>query len=257
MLLALDLGNTNLVIGVMQGSQVIHSARLATDHSQTSHGLLLQLRQLLEVFEVSAQDITDGILSSVVPELTLQVAQAAQMLLGREILVIGQHGVVTGLQADIDQPQSLGADRIADAVGAMAQYPVPLMIVDMGTATTVSIIDHRGHHIGGMIIPGARTSLMSLSQRASQLPFITIQAPQHLIGRNTIECMQSGIVYGYASMIDGLIDRIEQEMGQTLTVVATGGLSSLIIPCCHHHIHYDADLLLKGLYHIYQKSRKG
>lgn len=257
MLLTLDLGNTNLVIGLMQHGQVLHTARLATDRSQTAHGLLLQLRQLLDVFGLTPDSIHHGILSSVVPELTLQVAQAAQMLLGREVLIVGQPGVLTGLQTDIDQPQSLGADRIADAVGALQQYPVPLMIIDMGTATTVSIIDQRGHHIGGMIIPGARTSLQSLSQHASQLPFITIQAPSHLIGRNTVECMQSGIVYGYASMIDGLIDRISHEMQSELTVVATGGLSQLIIPCCHHHIHYDPDLLLKGLYRIFTLSVEG
>ena len=257
MLLALDLGNTNLVIGLMQGPEVVHTARLATDRSQTSHGLLLQLRQLLDVFNVSAKDLTDGIISSVVPELTVQLAQAAEMLIGHKVLIVGQQGVGSGLQTDIDQPQTLGADRIADAVGAIHQYDLPLMIVDMGTATTISVIDKRGHHIGGMIIPGARTSLTSLSQKASQLPHITIQAPEHLIGRNTVECMQSGIVYGYASMIDGLIDRIEKDQQQPFTVVATGGISQLVLPHCHHQIQLDPDLLLKGLYYIYSsfKSR--
>lgn len=255
-LLALDIGNTNIVVGIMESTTVVHSARIGTDRHKTNFDFLLQLRQLLEVFGVDVSMITDGILSSVVPELTLQVAWAMEQLLGKTILTLGNPQVRTGLITDIDTPTSLGADRVADAVGAINEYPTPLIIIDMGTATTVSVIDRRGHHIGGLIIPGARTSLNSLSAAASQLPFIPIEAPTRLIGRNTIDCMKSGIVYGYASMIDGLIERIESEMGEPMTVVATGGLSRLIAPYCRHEIRFEPDLLLKGLYYIYAMQKK-
>ncbi|MCI5813678.1 MAG: type III pantothenate kinase [Prevotella sp.] len=254
-LLTVDIGNTNIVVGILDGTNLIKSARIGTDRRKTYFDFLLQLRQMMEVFGIGTADIVDGILSSVVPELTQQVGDAMRHLLGKDILVIGKDGVKTGLDIATDNPQATGADRIADAVGAINQYPLPIVVVDMGTATTVSVIDRDRRLVGGMIIPGARTSLASLSQRASQLPFITIEAPTCLIGRNTVDSMKSGIIYGYASMIDGLVQRIADEMGTLPTVVATGGISHLVTPFCHHKIIYDENLLLKGLYYVYLLNR--
>lgn len=255
-LLAVDMGNTNIVVGILEGPKIIKSVRLSTDRKKTDFEILIQLRQLLDVFQIDAANISDGILSSVVPELTLQVSWAMEHLIGKKIITLGNPGVQTGLTIDIDNPQSLGKDRIADAVGALHEYPTPLMIVDMGTATTISVINKERKHIGGMIIPGARTSLNSLSEKASQLPFIPIEAPTNMIGRNTVDCMKSGIVYGYASMIDGLVDRIAEDIHEVPTVVATGGLSQLITPYCKHRVIYEENLLLKGLYYIYLENRK-
>lgn len=255
-LLAVDMGNTNIVVGVLNETEVVQSIRLSTDRRKTNFEFLIQLRQLLEVFHIDVKDISDGILSSVVPELTLQVSWAMEQLLGKKILTLGDLEVKTGLVIDIENPSTLGKDRIADAVGALHEYPVPLMIVDMGTATTISVISKEKKHIGGMIIPGVRTSLNSLSEHASQLPFIPIEAPNHLIGRNTVDCMKSGVLYGNASMIDGLIDRIAEQIGEEPTVVATGGLSQLITPYCKHRVIYEENLLLKGLYYIYEENCK-
>lgn len=255
-LLAVDMGNTNIVVGVLNETEVVQSIRLSTDRRKTNFEFLIQLRQLLEVFRIDVKDISDGILSSVVPELTLQVSWAMEQLLGKKILTLGNPEVKTGLVIDIENPSTLGKDRIADAVGALHEYPVPLMIVDMGTATTISVISKEKKHIGGMIIPGVRTSLNSLSEHASQLPFIPIEAPNHLIGRNTVDCMKSGVLYGNASMIDGLIDRIAEQIGEEPTVVATGGLSQLITPYCKHRVIYEENLLLKGLYYIYEENCK-
>lgn len=255
-LLAVDMGNTNIVVGVLNETEVVQSIRLSTDRRKTNFEFLIQLRQLLEVFHIDVKDISDGILSSVVPELTLQVSWAMEQLLGKKILTLGNPEVKTGLVIDIENPSTLGKDRIADAVGALHEYPVPLMIVDMGTATTISVISKEKKHIGGMIIPGVRTSLNSLSEHASQLPFIPIEAPNHLIGKNTVDCMKSGVLYGNASMIDGLIDRIAEQIGEEPTVVATGGLSQLITPYCKHRVIYEENLLLKGLYYIYEENCK-
>ena len=255
-LLGVDVGNTNIVLGILNGPKVVKLVRLSTDRSKTNYEFLIHFKQLMDIFEIDVQDIEGGILSSVVPEVTLQVEWAMEHLLGKKkkVLTLGRDEVKTGLVIDIDTPATLGKDRIADAVGALHELTPPIIIVDMGTATTISVLNEQGHHIGGLIIPGARTSLNSLSEKASQLPFISIEAPENLIARNTVDCMKSGIVYGYASMLDGLIDRITEQLGQKATVIATGGLSSLIIPYCKHKITYEKSLLLKGLYYIYREN---
>ena len=164
-------------------------------------------------------------------------------------------GVKTGLNIVLDNPGEMGADRVADAVAALAQYPVPLVIVDMGTATTISVLDDRKRYIGGMIMPGVRISLDALTARASQLSGISIEEPKRLIGRNTVDCMKSGILYGNAAAVDGIVDRIEEELGQKVTVIATGGMSRKIIPHCKREMILYCDLLLKGLQVIYDKNK--
>ena len=164
-------------------------------------------------------------------------------------------GVKTGLNILLDNPGEMGADRVADAVAALAQYPVPLVIVDMGTATTISVVDDKKHYIGGMILPGVQISLDALTSRASQLSGISIEEPKKIIGKNTVDCMKSGILYGNAAAVDGIIDRIEEELGQKVTVIATGGMSRKIVPHCKREMILDGDLLLKGLQIIYDKNK--
>lgn len=255
MILGIDIGNTNIVVGLLDEKNIKMSNRISTDKSKTSFELFSQFENMLEFFKVDINQIEGGIISSVVPELTNQVSEAVVHLINKTPLIVGP-GIKTGLNIKIDNPQTLGSDRVADAVAAIEEYKTPLIIVDMGTATTISVIDKSKNHIGGMIIPGIKTSLNALSSHASQLPYISVEAPKKLIGKNTIDCMKSGIVIGNAAMIDGLIDRIEEDLNEKATVIATGGLSKVIIEHSKKNINYDENLLLKGLYYIYQKNKK-
>ena len=164
-------------------------------------------------------------------------------------------GVKTGLNIVMDNPGQLGADLVADAVAGLASYPVPLVVIDMGTATTISVVNSKKQYIGGMIMPGVGISLDALTARASQLSGISIDAPRHIIGKNTIECMKSGVLYSNAAALDGIIDRIEEELGEKTTVIATGGLAKKIVPHCRKEIILDEELLLKGLMLIYRKNQ--
>ncbi|MCR5350688.1 MAG: type III pantothenate kinase [Acholeplasmatales bacterium] len=253
MILAVDIGNTNIVVGLLEGTTILNSGRIATDRKKTNMDFIIQLKLMLSVFKVKEENIDGSILSSVVPELTNQLFQALKDLLNKKPFVVGP-GLKTGLNIKIDNPQTLGADRVCDAVCIIEEYKVPAIIIDMGTATTISVIDKNKNHIGGMIIPGIKTSLDSLSTNASQLPYISLEKPKTLIGKNTIDCMKSGIIYGNVSLIDGLIDKIKEEMNEDFVLIATGGLSRLIIPYSKHKIIYDENLLLKGLYYIYKKN---
>ncbi|MCR5113390.1 MAG: type III pantothenate kinase [Acholeplasmatales bacterium] len=255
MILAVDMGNTNIVVGIVEKNRIIASGRVGTDRMKTNMDLLIQIKTILEVFNVKPTDIDGAILSSVVPELTNQLASAMELLINKKVLILG-HGVKTGLNIKIDNPQTLGADRVADAVGAIEKYGYPLVIVDMGTATTISVIDKNKSYIGGLIIPGIKTSMGALSNNASQLPHISLEEPKAIVGRNTIDCMRSGIVYGTAAMIDGLLDKIKDELGYDFTIITTGGLSSLIIPYMSHKVNYEEYLLLMGLYQIYEKNQE-
>jgi type III pantothenate kinase len=171
-----------------------------------------------------------------------------------EVLVVGP-GVKTGLRILLDNPAQLGSDRVADAVGAIDLYPTPLILIDMGTATTVSVIDREKNFLGGLIIPGLRVSLESLASRTSQLPTISLTPAKKVIGTNTVDCMKSGILYGTASSMDGIIRRIRDDTGEEHTVTATGGLAKTVVPLCHEKIILDDDLLLKGLSVIYEKNQ--
>ena len=179
---------------------------------------------------------------------------AAEKILKKDVMVVGP-GVKTGLNILLDNPSEMGADRVADAVAAMTLYPVPLVIVDMGTATTVSVVDEKKRFMGGMILPGVQVSLDALTARASQLSGISIEEPRRIIGKNTVDCMKSGILYGNAAAVDGIVERIEEELGQKVTAIATGGMSRKIIPHCKREMIWDGDLLLKGLLFIYEKNR--
>ena len=204
---------------------------------------------------IHRSDIEGGIVSSVVPQITNIVKLAVEKILKKEVLVVGA-GIKTGLNIRMDNPAQLGSDLVVNAVAGIAEYPVPLLILDLGTANTVSVIDKNKNYIGGMIYPGIGVSLDSLTARASQLGGIGIEAPEHIIGKNTVECMKSGIIYSSAAAIDGIIDRLQDELEGEATVIATGGLAKKIVPYCKREIILDDDLLLKGLAVIYRKNRK-
>ncbi len=253
MIFAIDIGNTNIVIGCMEGDKIQFIERMSTDESKTELEYAVSFKTVMELYNIRAKDLEGSIISSVVPPLTDIIRSALQKLTDTKPLVIGP-GVKTGLNILLDNPAQLGSDLVIGAVAGIQKYGAPLIIIDMGTATTVSVIDKNKNFLGGPIIPGAIVSLDSLVSRTSQLPRINLEPPKHVIGRNTIDCMKSGILYGQAACLDGVIERIEEELGYETTVVATGGLAKVIIPHCHKKILHDDALLLNGLKIIYDKN---
>lgn len=254
MILAIDVGNTNIVLGGIEQGRHIFSARCSSDRNKTEDEYALIFQGILAMHGVAASDIEGGILSSVVPYLRTILPRAVKLLCGKDILVVGS-GIKTGLNIRTENPAALGSDLVVDAVAALSKYPGPLAIFDMGTATTLSVIDRKGNYLGGVIMPGLRVSVDALSARAAQLPYINFTAPERVIGTNTVECMQSGAIYGCAGMMDGLIDRVEEELGERVTVVLTGGLSRVVAPFCRRELHLEPDLLLDGLWVLYEKNQ--
>lgn len=255
MILAIDVGNTNIVIGCIDKEKCHFIERLSTVRIKTELEYAIDIKSVLDIYHVRPEEIEGGIISSVVPQITTNIKLAAEKILKKEILVIGS-GIKTGLDIRIDDPGQLGADLVAASVAGIAEYPVPMMIFDMGTANTVCVIDREKRYLGGMIYPGLGVSLDSLTAHASQLGGISLEAPERVIGRNTIDCMKSGVIYSAAAAMDGIIDRIQEEMGETLTVVATGGLAKCIVPHCRREVILDDDLLLKGLLILYDKNKR-
>ena len=253
MVLAVDIGNTNVVVGCFIGEEIRSLGRLATNRGATELEYSVQIRNLLKLSGMTPEGFGGAIVCSVVPAVTDVMREAVKLLTGKPVMVVGP-GLKTGLKINIDNPAQLGADRVADAVAAMNEYPLPLITIDMGTATTIGVVDETGTFIGGMIVPGVMVSLNALSGGASQLPHIALEPPKQPIGRNTVDCMRSGIIYHNAAGVDGMISRIKGQLGRPCTVVVTGGLSSAIIPYCTHEMIYDPDLLLKGLRMIYRKN---
>ena len=255
MILAIDIGNTNIVVGCIDKEKIYFTERVATVRTKTELEYAIDIKLLLDINKIKADQIEGGIISSVVPQITNIVKIAAEKILKTEVMVLAA-GVKTGLNIKIDNPAQLGADLVANAVAGINNYQVPLIIIDMGTATTLSVVDEKKQYIGGMILPGPRISLDALTARASQLSGISLEAPKNIVGKNTIECMKSGIVYSNAAAMDGMIERIEEEIGSKATVVATGGLAKSIIPHCKREVILDEELMLKGLYIIYEKNKQ-
>ena len=256
MILAIDMGNTNIVIGCVDEEKVLFEERLATDLSKTELEYVVIFKTVLELYGIEKEKVTGAIISSVVPQLVNIIKSAVYKLIKVEPMVVGP-GVKTGLNILMDEPRRVGSDLIVDAVAAINNYGTPLIVIDMGTATTMSVIDRKGNYIGGVIMPGIKVSVDSLVSRTAQLQRISLDAPDKVIGKNTINCMKSGVIYGNASCIDGMIDRLAEEMGEGLSdikVVATGGLARVILPQCRHNIIQDDELLLKGLKIIYDKD---
>lgn len=252
MVIAVDIGNTNIVVGGMD-EKIKFVGRIATDKNRTEYEYAIMLSGLLQMHNIKEENIEGAIISSVVPPLTTVMKKAIISACAKEPLIVGP-GIKTGLNIQTDNPSALGSDLVVDAVAALSEYKPPMIVIDMGTATTMSVIDSKSRYIGGAIMPGIMVSQNALSANTSQLPYIDISAPERVIGKNTIECMKSGMVNGAAGMIDGMIDRIQEEIGEKVTVIATGGLSGTIIPHCRREITYDADLLLKGLYILFKKN---
>ena len=256
MILAIDMGNTNIVIGCVDEEKVLFEERLATDLSKTELEYVVIFKTVLELYGIEKEKVTGAIISSVVPQLVNIIKSAVYKLIKVEPMLVGP-GVKTGLNILMDEPRRVGSDLIVDAVAAINNYGTPLIVIDMGTATTMSVIDRKGNYIGGVIMPGIKVSVDSLVSRTAQLQRISLDAPDRVIGKNTINCMKSGVIYGNASCIDGMIDRLAEEMGEGLSdikVVATGGLARVILPQCRHNIIQDDELLLKGLKIIYDKN---
>lgn len=255
MILAVDIGNTNIVLGCCDEGRILFRERVSTSLTATDLEYAVTLRTAVEMNGYDSTQIDGAIISSVVPTITNTVRAAVEKYARVRCKVVGP-GMKTGLSIKIDNPAQLGSDLVVDAVAGINEYKAPMIIIDMGTATTLSVIDEGKNYLGGMIMPGIMISHDSLISRTSQLPRIALEEPKKLIGTNTVDCIKGGILYGSAGSIDGICDRIKQEIGRDCTVVATGGLAPVVVPLCKTQITLDEDLLLKGLMLIYNKNNE-
>lgn len=256
MLLAIDIGNSNVVIGCLnQQNETVSLFRMVTDLKKTEDEYAAGMKTILEYNGVDCGGFEGAIICSVVPPLTEIFRTAVEKIIGCRALVLGT-GVKTGLHVMIENPASLGSDIVAASVAAMHQYPLPVIVVDMGTATTITVVDTGNRYVGGAIVPGVALSMNALSSGTSLLQKVPIEPPKKCICTTTTESMQSGAVYGNAALLDGMIDRFQQELGQSVSVVATGGIAGRIVPLCRHEICYDENLVLRGLGIIYRKNQR-
>ena len=254
MILTIEIGNSTITLGGVEGEEICFECRINTDRVKTSDTYCIDLKTLLEIYGIGLDTIEGVIIASVVPQVLNSVRTAIRKLLGKEPIVVGP-GIKTGLDIRLENPSQMGAGLVAADVAALAEHKPPMIIIDMGTATTISVVDENQNFIGGMIMPGLMVSRDAMSAKAAQLPQISLEAPKKTIGRNTVDCMRSGIIYGTASTIDGAIRHIEEELGQSCTVVSTGGLSALVTPHCKRKVIQDSDLLLKGMMILYRKNQ--
>ena len=255
MILTIDIGNSNIVLGGVRDDEIIFEARLRTEATKTSDQYCVDLKILLDVYGVRPEDIEGTIISSVVPQVLNSFQTAVKKLTGKTSLVVGP-GIKTGLDIRLENPGQTGADLVVADVAALREHKPPLIVIDMGTATTISVLDQSGAHIGGCIIPGVRISLDALTNNTALLPGLQLDQPKRAIGRNTIDAMRSGIMMGTASMLDGMVERMEQELGCKTTVIATGGIAKFIVPLCKTPMIYDKNLLIKGLVALYRDNKK-
>ena len=255
MLLAIDVGNSNIVVGVYDKDELCFISRLTSNQQKTSDEMAIELESILSIHNIRTSSITGAIISSVVPLITASLIVAVKLLTGRKPLVVGP-GMKTGINIGIDNPAQLGSDILVDSVAAAALYPKPIIVADLGTATTMTVINSKNTIIGGAIMAGVKTSLNALTDSTALLQQVSIEAPKKSIGSNTVECMKSGAVLGCACMIDGMIDRFNEELGEECYVVATGGLSEIIAKHTKHKILCNPNLLLQGLYILYKKNEK-
>lgn len=254
MILALDVGNTHIVAGCIDNGEIRCVERIRTEANATSSEYAIKLSDILDYMNVDVKDFEGCIISSVVPPVTESLKKAAEGITGKGCMIVGP-GIKTGMNVLIDDPSTLGADLVVGGVAAKEFYGTPTIIIDMGTATTVTVVDRNGAFRGGAIMPGVTLSFSALASGTSLLPDIYIQPPEKCIGTNTVDCMRSGAVFGTAAMLDGMIERVKEELGYDCKTVATGGLASSVVPFCSHDIVCDNDLLLKGLWTIYEKNR--
>ena len=255
MILAIDVGNTHIVIGMIADGAVQNIVRLHTDPRETATELIIKLRQITDYYGLDPASFEGSILSSVVPRVTESLKTALEALTGKRAMVVGP-GMKTGLNVRIDDPASVASDLVVASVAAVAYYGAPVIVVSMRTATTLVVTDKNGAFRGGVILPGVKLGYGALAAGTSLLPEIAVLPPKKVVGANTVDAMRSGAVYGTAAMLDGMLARIEEELGCRCTVVATGGLTREVIPCCKRtDILVDPDLMLKGLWVLYKKNR--
>lgn len=255
MILAVDVGNSNIVIGCMEGQKIIFEARIRTDATKTSDEYCVDLKNILDIYGVAREALEGAIIASVVPQVLNSIKTAVKKLTGKNCLVVGP-GLKTGLNIKIENPAQTGADLVVGAVAALREHKPPMIVIDMGTATTMMVLDETGAFIGGSISPGVKISMDALTDRTALLPGLQLDQPKRAIGRNTIDCMRSGIMLGTACMVDGMVQRMEEELGCNATVIATGGIAKFVLPMCRKSIIYDKDLLLKGLAALYRENTK-
>ena len=255
MILTIDIGNSNIVLGGVRENDIVFEARLRTEATKTSDQYCVDLKILMEVYGVSSKDIEGTIIASVVPQVLNSMRTAIQKLTGMVPLVVGP-GLKTGLNILLENPGQTGADLVVADVAALREHKPPLIIIDMGTATTMSVLDKNGAHIGGCIIPGVKLSMDALTEGTALLPGLQLDQPKRAIGRNTIDAMRSGIMMGTACMLDGMVERMEAELGCKTTVVVTGGIAKFIVPMCKTPMVYDKDLIIKGLAALYRDNAR-
>lgn len=256
MILTIDVGNTNTTFGCFdEGGALVFESRISTDIYRMQDQYAVSLADILRLYDIDRESVSGAVLSSVVPPVTAQIKPAVEKICKCRVMTVGP-GLKTGLNIKIDEPASLGADIAAVAVGAKEYYALPAIVVDLGTATKVLAVDKTGAFIGGIIAPGLKISAEALSAKTAALPLIGVSGEplKRVIGTNTIDCMRSGLLYGHAFMLDGMIESFEKEIGEKCTVVATGGFSSVIRPLCKTDFILDENLILKGLLAIYRKN---
>ncbi|ETT74933.1 type III pantothenate kinase [Paenibacillus sp. FSL R7-0204] len=255
MILVVDIGNTNIVLGVYRGSELLHHFRLSTARGSTVDEYGVMIHNLFSMSNLSFRDVEGVIISSVVPPLVQVIVEMCVKFIGKDPLLVGP-GIKTGLNLRYENPREVGADRIVNAVAAIEQYKCPLVVVDFGTATTFDCIDAGANYLGGAIVPGLGISTEALYLRASKLPRIELEKPKKVIGRNTVHAMQAGIIFGYAGQVEGIVRRIKQEMNApVLKVIATGGLASLIASETECIDEVNPMLTLEGLRIIYNRNK--
>ena len=255
MILAIDIGNSNIVIGGLEGDEICFEARLRTEATKTSDQYCVDLKILMDVYGVKTEQLEGAIIASVVPQVLNSFQTAVKKLTGKGALVVGP-GLKTGLNILLENPSQTGADLVVGCVAALREHKPPMIVIDMGTATTMLALDETGAFIGGCIAPGVKISMDALTGRTALLPGLQLDQPKKAIGRNTIDCMRSGIMMGAACMLDGMVQRMEEELGAKATVVVTGGIAKFIVPMCRTPMIYDKDLLLKGLAALYRDNRR-
>ena len=252
MLLAIDAGNTNVVFAVYDRSRDLDIWRISTDTRRTADEYGVWLGQIMGAAGIQKSDISAVILGSVVPAATFNLTWLSRKHLGIEPLVVSKD-MDLGITIRLDNPAEAGVDRIVNAIAAQSSYPTPLVVIDIGTGTTFDVVNRAGDYVGGVIAPGPHPSLEALHNVAAQLPKVQIVRPDRVIGRGTVGAMQSGIFWGYVSLIEGLLQRIEAEFGARMTVIATGGLGVTFAEATPAIHHYDRDLTIRGLIALYER----
>jgi type III pantothenate kinase len=254
MLIAVDVGNTQTVIGAFDGEARIAAWRLATRLDTSVDEFGLKVRTLLELAGIDASRVDGAILASVVPPMTPTLLAASRSYLGVEPLVVGP-GIRTGMPIRMDHPQEIGADRIVNAVAAHHRFGGPVVVIDFGTATTFDVVSEAGEYLGGVIAPGVLVSAEALFERAARLPRVQVQRPARVVGRNTVHSLQAGLYHGYVALIEGLMARIREELKGTPRVVATGGLAHTFADDLAFLDAVEPDLTLEGLRLVYARNR--